>query len=643
MTITRRGVVSSLLLGLILLLGWFAYAPALSGALLLDDVSNLEGLAHIHDLRSALVFIFSGNAGPLGRPIALASFALQADAWDAARPFLLINILIHLLNAGLLSWVCYRLAIAVGVPKEQRSFVAVSSAAIWLLMPLLASSSLMIVQRMTTLSGTFVLLALGGYLHAREELGQSAIRPYVLISACIVLGTLLAVFTKESGALLPVYVLILEATVLPRPASAGRMWRAWQLVFLILPGAAILVYLVSCVPYSEALVLKRDFTGLERLLTETQILWEYLFHAFIPQPGAFGPFHDGYPVARNAFDPVTVAAAASWIGMLAAALRWRRRYPLFALSILWFLGGHVLESTVVSLEIYFEHRNYLPIVGPVFAACAFLTKVPLEQRKLAYAGMSAYIMVNALVLFSNASLWGRPAEAAAYWETRFPASVRAATHVAQSRLVAGDVKAALQTLYRLADRQASAGYVLIPALNLSCMIAPETDHREEVSRIGALLGQVDFSYTAITMLSQLLTTASRTECEGLTPAAVEQLARALSHNPRYAVNTAYQSLHHQLLARIARDDGRFEDTIRELERAKGYATSADLNMMIVTTYADSGNFSAAHRYIDTARVNAPLNPFRKYEWLSGLDELEIYVDKLEEASASGTDAASGKT
>src|SRR5690606_26877535 len=131
--------------------------------------------------------------------------------------------------------------------------------------PLLASSSLMVVQRMTTLSATFVLAALGTYLHAREAMEQSPLRSYAGMSLSLVLGTVLAILAKESGALLPVYVLALEMTLLPHPAAAGRGWRPWKLVFLVLPAAAILVYLLTCLPYSEALTLRRDFTGLERL------------------------------------------------------------------------------------------------------------------------------------------------------------------------------------------------------------------------------------------------------------------------------------------------------------------------------------------------------------------------------------------
>jgi hypothetical protein len=168
---SRRRLLAALVLGIAVAGGWFAYAPALGGPFLLDDFSNLGGLASVEDTRSALIFAFSGFAGPLGRPLALAKFLPQAAAWgEAAEPFLRVNILIHLLNACVLAWVLHRLAIVSRVREEKALFVAIAAASLWLFLPLLASASLLVVQRMTTLSALFVLLGLAGYLHARQPI-----------------------------------------------------------------------------------------------------------------------------------------------------------------------------------------------------------------------------------------------------------------------------------------------------------------------------------------------------------------------------------------------------------------------------------------------------------------------------------------
>ena len=114
-----EGRLAQITLVLLLLITWFCYQPALDGAFQLDDRSNLADLSRVDDFDSGVNFALSGSAGPTGRPIALASFAMQADAWEeGARDFLQINILIHLLNAGLLAFCLFRLALLSGWQRD---------------------------------------------------------------------------------------------------------------------------------------------------------------------------------------------------------------------------------------------------------------------------------------------------------------------------------------------------------------------------------------------------------------------------------------------------------------------------------------------------------------------------------------------
>ncbi len=141
---------------LVLVLAWFCYRPALSGAFLLDDIPNLGGLAQIDDVRTASDFVLSGASGPTGRPLALLTFVLQANQFERGpRAFLKVNVFIHLLNAVLLAWCLYQLASLMAVERDRAILVATSAAGLWLVLPLLATSSLLVVQRMTTLSALF--------------------------------------------------------------------------------------------------------------------------------------------------------------------------------------------------------------------------------------------------------------------------------------------------------------------------------------------------------------------------------------------------------------------------------------------------------------------------------------------------------
>lgn len=636
MSAIRRRLTAILVLAFVLASGWLAYAPGLAGTFLLDDADNLGALSTVDDGTSAVNFVLSGSAGPLGRPLALATFVPQASAWgEDPGAFLAVNVLLHLANAALLAWVLYRLSRAREADHEKALLASLAAASIWLFMPLLASSSLLIVQRMTTLSAFFVLLGLAGYLQARRSIDRRPARALAGMSASLVVCTILAAFSKENGALLPTLVFVVEATLLSRPSSVrAAHWRAWSAAFLLFPTLLILAYLVSVVPYSTETVLHRDFGGGERLLTQARIMWQYLFAALIPQPGMFGPFHDDYPVARSLLNPLTFLAVAGWLAALGFAAGWRRRYPLPAFAILWFLAGHLLESTVVPLELYFEHRNYVPIIGPVYAVSMLVAGVGAPRRRLAWGGLGAWLALNVVALAAVTSIWGDPARAAEYWQRKSPGSVRAATQVATQKLQQEGPAAAALSLRNIVRRQPGAGYVKIQELNLACIDAPGEPHDELVEELSGLLREVDYSSTAATMLSELFGTVRRIECRDVGADTVRALASRLLENPRYRNNRAYQRLHHQLTASILRHEGKYEETLDELRKAMAFGHTSELNMMMITTFLDAGDFDGARRYIDEAHGKAPLNPLARVVWRNDLQELRRYADMLEAANAS---------
>ena len=256
MSVLRVTTTRLTLLGffLVLVIAWLCYRPGLGGAFLLDDIPNLGGLALVEDTRTATDYVLAGANGPIGRPLALLTFAVQADQFESGpRAFLKVNVFIHLLNAVLLVWCLYQLAIMMAVEHDRAILIATCAAGLWLLMPLLATSSLLIVQRMTTLSAVFSLLGLGGYLAIRRNSNS-----LIAMSAVLAVSTVLATLSKESGFILPMFVLVIEATVLMRPDSISqRNWRTWKFVILGLPTIVVFAYLASRSSYPQYMQARR--------------------------------------------------------------------------------------------------------------------------------------------------------------------------------------------------------------------------------------------------------------------------------------------------------------------------------------------------------------------------------------------------
>ena len=617
--------------GLVLLLAWFCYRPALTGTFLLDDVSNLGGLAQVSDYDSAVNFVLSGHAGPLGRPIALATFALQADSWEqGAEAFLKTNVLIHLLNAVLVAFCLYRLSLAMAIERSRATTIAVMSASIWVLMPLLATSSMLVVQRMTTLSAAFVLLGLAGYLVARKNIDHSPRRALVGMSSSLVGGTILAMFCKESGLLLPVFVLVVESTVLDRPNSIEvRQWRLWKSVFLGIPLLLIVAYLATRFSYPDWVTQRRGFSAGERLLTESRLLWLYLFKAVLGQPDILGVYQDAPPVSRSIFDPLTLLASLSWLLLAGGAIVWRRRYPLAALAVLWYLAGHLIESTVVPLELYFEHRNYLPVIGPIAALSIWIVVAGRRLQVAGGAALTLLVLINAYFLYVFASLWGEPSLASRHWAMTYPHSVRAVTTMASYQLDEEGPLRILQTIDMFVIRHPQHAYLRIQELNLLCRYARDADHSQTIEQLYRELPNVEFTYTAGKMLSQLFDGVVATDCPDVSLDTVVALARTLRSNRRYAADPIYNQFHFKLLAGIARFQGDEAATIDFLRKAIGYWPTGELNMMMVTALGGGGDFDAAYKFIDDAKNNAPTNPLYAITWRRDLDGLRAYIDELE--------------
>ncbi len=437
---------------------WLAFGQGLFGGFFYDDFSNLDGLSLLNadsSLYNTLQYALNGVASMLGRPLSLLTFALQHGSWDQhPEDFVRVNILLHLLNGALWWWLIVGLQ-RLG-PLTQVRWLPVAACALWVLLPIHGGAVLYVVQRMTVLAATFTLLGLLLYVLGRD--GARLDRPakaYSLMSAGVLVGVGLGTLAKETAALLPLLILVLEVTLLqrvPRP----RHWRAWSAIFLWLPAGMLAAYLTLRFPIFLAEYGSREFTLGQRMLTESRVLWMYLGDAFVPSPAGVRLLYDDLLLSVSFWQPWTTAAAVVlWIASASAAIVLRRTAPVFSFAVAWYLAGHLLESSFIALELAFGHRNYLPVMGPALAMCvglAHLLSLPRARRlrPLIVVAAMAYIGVLGLGSWLSASLWGRPLDQAHYWALRQPESRRALQHYGEMLSRNGRSDQALE-LYRAAE------------------------------------------------------------------------------------------------------------------------------------------------------------------------------------------------
>lgn len=365
------------------------YWPGLQGGFALDDYTNVVNntAIAIHDLSwdSLSHAMFSFQAGPAMRPLSMLTFALDARfaGPEDASVFKATNLAIHLFD-GMLVFVLLSQLLRIRARSDASPapaaptyypWLALAGAIAWLLHPLNVMPVLYVVQRETALSALFVLLGLCLYLWARaRQLEGKPGAIAIWVGVPVITG--LAVLCKESGALLPVYALAMETFVLGFRRRAGGVDRKLLLfygVFLALPGCLGLGWAVfhhggGMLDYSG-----RNYTLGERLLTESRVVWLYIRWTLWPDPSQLGLYHDDITVSHGLLQPVTtLLSILGIVGLIAACVSLRKRLPLMALGIAWFLGGQIMESTIFPLELAYEHRCYLPDLGLILAALSLL-------------------------------------------------------------------------------------------------------------------------------------------------------------------------------------------------------------------------------------------------------------------------------
>ncbi|HEX5339677.1 MAG TPA: hypothetical protein VFX47_02210 [Gammaproteobacteria bacterium] len=420
-------------------LATLAYLPGLPGPFVFDDYVNIVQNVSLNlpDLswHSLLDASFSVDAGPLMRPVSMLTFALNRYFFGVEPfSFKLVNLLIHLIN-GLLIFlllrhllIAFRKLYAPTLTQKSLDWLAALTGTLWLVHPLNLTAVLYVVQRETSLSSLFVLSGVNLYAWARLRQLDGRNTHWFLFPGTVLFGGL-AMLSKESGALMPCYMLAVEACLFQfRFPDKRTQWTiaGYFAVFLLLPGLAALVWIFALGHPGILSYAWRDFTMGERLLTESRVVWLYIFWTLLPRISSLSLYHDDIPLSHDLLHPLTtLPACLGLLALVCVAFAVRRRWPLVTLGIVWFFAGQLLESTIFPLQIAFEHRNYLADLGILLAAMSLIFPLHRETAllKLRYTFCALLVISFAGVTLQRAWDWRNPltlAESEAYYHPDSP-------------------------------------------------------------------------------------------------------------------------------------------------------------------------------------------------------------------------------
>ena len=601
----NRGVALAglLLIGLVGLV----YLPGLGGGFAFDDyhtiVDNptldIQTLSWDGLLDAAMSGI---GTGPLARPLAMLSFAANRSvAGLTPGPYKLTNLAIHALNA-LLVFGLLRLWLPHLAPHAPAA-CAWLIAAVWALHPINLTAVLYVVQRMTSLSATFALLALALYTGARlrQLLGvRIPARWPLAVALCVVL----ALLCKETALVLPLYGLLIEVYVLASLraplTTRARITLACTAATMFVGGAWY--YLHSVAPGYGG----REFTLGERLWSEARVMWAYLRLLIVPAPGAYALFHDDLLLSRGWLAPIsTLLSVLSLLAVSVLVVMRRARQPYLAFGWAWFLVGHLLEGSVVPLELMHEHRNYLPGLGIVtllvLALADTLALRPAARRICAALALAILATVTAL----RASLWADPVLQIETELAHHPRSPRLWYEAGRLRIEgAGGDPTRLHAGVAALERAADLAPIKSLPLTALLMTAIERGDREAVARLIPTIAAEPRESVGIDVFQELVICQGYRNCRKDT-ATVQALSDALLARQDLSIPSRQRLLEWLAVfyARILADPRAAITVLRDLVAAR----PADLGLRtrLAEACASAGEPREARRLAQQVRATLP--------------------------------------
>jgi protein O-mannosyl-transferase len=388
-----------LLLLLLVVCAYFVYTSSIKGPFVFDDAINIQDNPQIRLTELTLNGIVrAGFESPCPhRPVANISFALNYyfNRYDVAG-YHLVNILMHIatgiiffyfikVTLGLLNAHNWKLQFEKNTPPDKENcsihnstnssiskslrslgpasnellFISFFTAFIWLVHPLQTQTVSYIVQRMNCMAAMFYILSLLLYVKAR--LANFKGKKLALYFGCILCG-ILSLGSKEIAATLPFFIFLYEWYFFQ---EVSLIWLKRNSIYLL---CFLFIVFILAIFYLDGHPIERilsayshrEFTLWQRVLTEFRVVIYYINLLILPHPMRLNLLHD-FPISQSFLNPTTTLLSFIAIsGLIVVAIWLAKRERLLSFCILWFLGNLVIESSVIGLEIIFEHRIYLP-------------------------------------------------------------------------------------------------------------------------------------------------------------------------------------------------------------------------------------------------------------------------------------------
>ena len=363
----------------ICLLTTLLYARILDAPFVFDDIPDIRENHYLRwndfNLKNVSDVIFKIRGS--NRPIANLSFAVNHYLGGyAVAGYHVINIVIHVINGILVYFLTSMILTQTSLLPNQktmtfstntRRLISTFAALLFVSHPVQTQAVTYVVQRMTSMAVMFSLLSF--FLYIQGRLHRSALKRGILFAGCLV-SWIMSLGSKEIAGILPLLILTYEWYFFQ---DLQLPWLRRSIKYgvglAVILGVLVFIYLgESPIDRIFAGYAARDFTMAERVLTQFRVVVFYISLSLFPHPSRLNLMH--YVSTSHSFlEPVTTLLAfliLLGLGILAVCIA--KRHRLISFGILWFFITLALESSILGLDLIFEHRLYFPMFGLVIIA-----------------------------------------------------------------------------------------------------------------------------------------------------------------------------------------------------------------------------------------------------------------------------------
>ncbi len=381
----------------IIVVSLFLYSPALRGPFIYDDE-----VLPISDPRMWDAPFHSWISGV--RPTLMFTYWLNHQGAGTSS-YHLLNILIHIINTGLIYLAATKLLDLLSIKQKDKLLFALLPAAVFLVHPLQTESVAYIAGRSESLAAMFFLAAFVVYLfRPAEGVGWGR-------SAAILLLFALGVTSKENAAVLPAVLLLTEWF-----QNDGRFreaiktnWRLYVPMAFVALGALAFVGRVLATSGSAGFHLNA-LPWYQYFFTEWRAIFGYL--GLFVWPLGQSIDHD-FPISHSPLEHGAIIALILLLGVMAAALLFRRRYPLSAFSVFLFFLLLAPTSTVIPIaDPFVERRMYLAALPLCLIAVEFLWRRGWWREPVVWTCVALLLTVISVATYRRNQQWG---DAWAFW------------------------------------------------------------------------------------------------------------------------------------------------------------------------------------------------------------------------------------